>query len=197
LHSTLDCLSQLRAACSRVFLGKTDQMRTETPQRLHGSSGGSLDRICDSLHLLTYQESHAGLQTLCKSRLSAATLCCLSRSCSVSASARAALALAALCFSASVRRASLWSQGALQLHLPPARCSAPFPCAPSLVWHRHRAGPPLGITGSHGFLESPSHLLLSRGCTCTIVLRVVHLLLLPRPFLPLTLILKPHRKQLA
>jgi hypothetical protein len=111
---------------------------------------------------------------------------CLSRSCSANA---------ALASAASQHRcaASFRSQGGLQ-H-PPARCSAQPPSAPVLGSVPAQGGfPPWGSPGLHSL-----HLLLSRGCACTVALRVIHLHVLQvcLTCLPLTLVLKPHRKQLA
>jgi hypothetical protein len=66
-----------------------------------------------------------------------------------------------------------------------------------------RRDPPLGIAGGDSLIDSPLHLLLSRRCACTVVLRVAHLPLLLRPYraadfsrLPTqALVLKPHYKQ--
>jgi hypothetical protein len=139
-----------------------------------------LDRICDSLHLLACQEPRAGLQTHCKdSPVNRYPLL----SCSISASARAALALASLCFSASVRLLAPVSSGVAASSSPCAVFCAVSLCTISGATPAPGGPPPpLGITNGQGFLDSPLHLLLSRGYACTIVVRVVHLLLLPRPY---------------
>jgi hypothetical protein len=112
---------------------------------------------------------------------SAASHSCLSQSCSVNTSARAALVwqpsayLLRACFLTPVSR----GVAAFSFH---ARCSGLSHCAPPPVRHQCRRDPPLGIAGSNSLLDSPLHLLLSRGCACTVVLRVVHLPFLLPPY---------------
>ncbi len=136
---------------------------------------------------------------------SAANLSCLSRFSSANPSPQAALALAALCFSASTCLLAPVSRGAAALSSP---CVV-F-CAVSLCTTSGVAPAPGGIPpwGSPAVSVSSTRLCTccsSKGAPTPFVLRVVHLPSLLRPYriagvslLPTqTLLLKPHRKQLA